>query len=289
MSLEAPLRPSMLPRDRYPGRRAIFRNLGIELLLLLWRKRQVMYATTAVELKKRYSGALLGQVWVFLNPILFLSTYLFVYLLVLKINAQEMSALQYILYIFCGLVPFLAFADVFASACTVIRQNTTVIRNVILPVEFLPLRVVFTAAVTQLAGLLLMLVLALLGGTLSWHLLWLPLVIGMQLLMFAGIALFMAALGVAIPDLGHMSGVVSTLLMQVSPIVYTIAMVPKSIQFIVYLNPLASMMEMFRASILMGQWPALPAVILFVVSSLGSYVLGNAAFARFKGTIDDHV
>ncbi|HLH97806.1 MAG TPA: ABC transporter permease [Xanthobacteraceae bacterium] len=268
---------------------AALQYLGVNLLGLLWRKRQVMYATTMVELKKRYSGAVLGQIWIFLNPLLFLSTYLFVYLVVLKINTPEMTSLQYLLYIFCGLVPFLAFVDVFAGSCTVIRQNTGMIRNVILPIEFLPLRVVFTALVTQMAGIVLILVLALVSGSVSWHLLWLPLVILLQLLMFAGVALFMASLGVAIPDLGPMSGVIATLLIQVSPIVYSLSMVPREVRFVVYLNPLASMMEVFRACILHGHWPSLDVLAIFVVTSLGTFMLGNAAFARFKETIDDHV
>jgi lipopolysaccharide transport system permease protein len=190
---------------------------------------------------------------------------------------------------FCGLVPFLAFVDVFAAACVVIRQNTGVIRNVILPIEFLPLRVVFTAMITQMAGLGLILVMACFAGTASWHLLWLPAVLVLQFFLFSGIAMFMASLGVAILDLGPMSGVIATLLMQISPIVYTLSMVPKSILFLVYLNPLAPMMEMFRESIVEARWPNPTIAAVFVVTSLGVFVLGHAAFARFKDTIDDHV
>lgn len=290
MSIEAPIRPATARNDRPGWYRRVLQILGGELLQLLWHKRQVMVATTMVELKKRYSGSLLGQLWIFLHPVLFFSVYMFVYLLIFKVSAPGKSNLEYVLYIFCGLVPFLAFMDVFSGACVVIKQNTGMIRNVILPIEFLPIRAVWIAMVPQMAGLAIILILAFAGGTASWHLLWLPAVLVLQAFMFVGIALFMSSLGVAIPDLGHLSSIISIALMQISPIAYTLDMVPKGLaMFITYANPLTPMMQMFRASIVDGQWPSSETAALYVISSLVIFVFGNAAFARFKGTIDDHV
>ncbi len=88
-----------------------------------------MLASTWLELKKRYSGSILGQLWVVLQPVLFFSVYLFVYLLIFKIVAPGKSSLDYVLYIFCGLVPFTAFMEVFSGSCTVIKQNAAMIRK----------------------------------------------------------------------------------------------------------------------------------------------------------------
>lgn len=290
MTAEVPSRLLRPQEVRRGWRRQMPRLAGIELLGLLWRKRQVMLASTLVELKKRYSGSLLGPLWIFLHPLLFFGIYMFVYLLIFKVAAPGKSSLEYVLYVFCGLVPFLAFMEVFSASCVAIKQNTGIIRNVILPVEFLPVRTVCMALVPEAAGLAIVLVLALAGGTAGWHLLWLPVVIVLQALMLIGIAMVMSSLGVVIPDLVHVSGIISLALMQVSPIAYTLDMVPKVlVPWVTYANPLTPMMQMFRASIVEGEWPDAGLAWFYAASSILVFVVGVAGFARFKGTVDDHV
>ncbi len=83
------------------------------------------------------------------------------------------------------------------------------------------------AMVPQAAGFGIVLILAIVSSRkASWHLLWFPIVLVLQILMFTGLALFMSSLGIVIPDLGYMSGVISIALMQVSPIAYTLDMLP---------------------------------------------------------------
>lgn len=290
MSIEVRARPAR--QETAPQGRSLraLKAVGGGLLQLLWRKRRVMLASTMVELKKRYSGSLLGPLWIFLQPLLFFGIYIFVYLLIFKVAAPGKSSLEYVLYVFCGLVPFLAFMEVFSASCIAIKQNVGIIRNVILPVEFLPVRTVCIAMVPEAAGLAIILLLASVGGTASWHLLWLPVVIALQMLMLIGIAMIMSSLGVAIPDLMHVSGIISLALMQVSPIAYTLDMVPAGLlPFVTYANPLTPMMEMFRACIVEGRWPDPGLAAFYAGSAIFVFMLGVAGFARFKGTVDDHV
>ena len=290
MSVDIPVRQVARHHERRRWYRSALQISGASLLWLLWRKRQVMLASTRLELKKRYSGSILGQLWVVLQPVLFFSVYLFVYLLIFKIVAPGKSSLDYVLYIFCGLVPFIAFMEVFSGSCTVIKQNAAMIRNVILPIEFIPFRTVCMAMVPQAAGFGIVLILAIVSGKASWHLLWFPIVLVLQILMFTGLALFMSSLGIVIPDLGYMSGVISIALMQVSPIAYTLDMLPHGAAVLVtYLNPLTPMMEMFRASIVDGRFPDPILAVIYVATSLGIFMFGNAAFARFKDLMDDYV
>lgn len=290
MTVEIPVRPVRRSNGQRAWHQTILSITGAQLLTLLWQKRQVMFATTRLELKKRYSGSILGQLWVVLQPVLFFSVYLFVYLLVFKIVAPGKNGLEYVLYIFCGLVPFMTFMEVFSASCIAIKQNAAMVRNVILPIEFIPFRTVCMALVPQAAGFGIVLILAIVGGKASWHLLWFPVVLALQILMFTGLALFMSSLGIVIPDLGYMSGIISIALMQVSPIAYTLDMLPHGAAVLVtYLNPLTPMMEMFRASIVDGRFPDPVLAVIYVVTSLGIFMFGNAAFARFKDLMDDYV
>src|SRR5258707_1634210 len=100
MTVEIPVRPVRRSNGRRVWQQTLLSITGAQLLTLLWQKRQVMFATTRLELKKRYSGSILGQLWVVLQPVLFFSVYLFVYLLVFKIVAPGKNGLEYVLYIF---------------------------------------------------------------------------------------------------------------------------------------------------------------------------------------------
>ena len=61
---------------------------------------------------KRYAGSMLGFLWVFLNPVLFLSVYVFLYLVVFRTSWPDTTAVGYTVFVFAGLVPFLAFMEV---------------------------------------------------------------------------------------------------------------------------------------------------------------------------------
>src|SRR5476649_2491550 len=82
-------------------------NAVTSLVVSQWRLRRVLYASAKAELKKRYAGSLLGPAWAFLYPLLFLSMYLFVWLVVMKMREPGLGRLDYVLFVFSGLVPFL--------------------------------------------------------------------------------------------------------------------------------------------------------------------------------------
>ena len=91
--------------------------------------RRLLVSTTRLELMKRYAGSVLGFAWVFLNPLLFLSVYVFLYLVVFKTTWPDMTSVGYTVFVFAGLVPFLSFMEVangsvHSSAATSIWSRT---------------------------------------------------------------------------------------------------------------------------------------------------------------------
>ena len=69
---------------------------------------RLLAAITRVELSKKYAGSVLGASWLVLQPALLLSVYLFVYLVVFKMRFPGFSSLGYALYVFTGLIPYMA-------------------------------------------------------------------------------------------------------------------------------------------------------------------------------------
>ena len=78
---------------------------------IIFRYRRLLASITRIELAKRHAGSVLGMSWVVLQPALLLSVYLFAYMVVLGMRFSGFSRFDYVLYVFCGLVPFLGFME----------------------------------------------------------------------------------------------------------------------------------------------------------------------------------
>src|SRR6185295_15489241 len=107
---------------------------------IIYRYRRMLVAITRVELAKRHAGSILGITWVVLQPALLLSVYIFVYMVVLRMRFEGFSRFDYVLYVFCGLVPYLGFMEALTTGALSIKQNIHLVKNVMLPIELIPVR-----------------------------------------------------------------------------------------------------------------------------------------------------
>jgi lipopolysaccharide transport system permease protein len=261
-------------------------SLEVSCTILQYRK--IVWATTKVELAKRYSGSAFGILWVFLHPALLLSIYIFVYMVIFKMRFPGYGEVYYVLYVFSGLIPYLGFWDAVASGTLSVKQNIHLVKNVMLPIELIPVRVVMTSMVTQLVSMGLLILLVAANGRLSFHLIWLPVVFLLQVLFLVGLAWILSALAVPLPDIGYFVNLFLLFVMFISPIGFTPDMVPTNLKFMIYLNPVYYMIEMYRNSILRGQWPTLTLLAVYVIGCTGLFVLGGAFFQKFKGILVDY-
>ena len=268
-----------------PGRAA---NALQQSILTLVRHRQILFATTRVELSKRYAGTFFGPVWVALQPLLFLGVYLFIYLVVFKVRFPGYSDLYYVVYVFSGLVPYITLMESLSQGVVCIRQNIHLVKNVMLPIDLIPARTVLMSIVTQLAGLCLLAILSAINGTLSFSLAFLPIAVALQALFLLGLVWMLSALGVLLPDLSYFVNNFLLLLLFLSPIAYMPNMVSPGLSFLVDYNPIHYMMEMFRVSVIGGYDLAYPTLGIAGLISLGTFVLGCVFFRRFRNSLPDY-
>ena len=84
---------------------------AVEIAAVTWQNRRILWATTFVEFQRRYAGNILGWLWAPLYSLLFLAMYGFVFVFVFGASHLEFTQYEYMVYIFCGLVPYFGFAD----------------------------------------------------------------------------------------------------------------------------------------------------------------------------------
>jgi lipopolysaccharide transport system permease protein len=259
-----------------------------KMVSIIFRYRRLLIAMTRVELAKRHAGSVLGMAWVVLQPALLLSVYVFVYMVVFKIRFPGFSQFDYVLYVFCGLVPYLGFMEALTTGMFSIKQNMHLVKNVMLPIELIPIRSVVVGMASQFVSIGLVLILVIGGASLSWHVLWLPGVIGMQILWLAGLTWILSSVTVALPDVAYFVNLIVFLLMFVSPIGFKPDMVPTGFRFMIYMNPIYYMTEMYRDSMLQARFPSGSVLAIYVVMCAATFGLGAAFFERFKGVLTDY-
>jgi lipopolysaccharide transport system permease protein len=236
--------------------------------------RRLLLSTTRVELMKRYAGSFLGFTWAFLNPLLFLAVYIFLYLIVFKTTWPDMTNVGYTVFVLAGLVPFLSFMEVANGSVQLIRSNIHLVKNLVFPVALIPIRMAFIGLVTQFVGLTMLLVLALIDG----H----------QFLLLVGIAFLCSGFGLLLPDFGYFLGSFLMLMLFLTPIGFKPAMVSGPIEAIVVFNPFTYMVNAFRSAFMGQHGFDLVSIGVFTAISLAIFILGSIFFRRLRAHLVDY-
>jgi len=232
-------------------------------LAAMWRSvysnRSLVRQLIGREIAGRYRGSVLGIAWSFFQPLLMLAVYTFVFSMVLQTTWRGEvgdGKVNFAIILFSGLIVYGLFAECINRAPTLILSNVNLVKRVVFPLEVLPVVMLGVAIFNLIVGLLILFGAILLFG-LDFHgsSLYLPLVLSPLLLMTLGLSLLLAAAGVYLRDLGHVVVVVTTILLFLSPVFYSISAVPEKIRFVIYLNPLTFIIEQVRAVLIWGRTP----------------------------------
>src|SRR5436853_1937040 len=166
----------------------------------LFRYRGLIQSLVARELKARYRGSVLGFIWSFVNPLLLLLIYSFVFTTILP---NETKGIQpYALFMFCGILPWTWFASSLTEAAGSLIAGGNLIKKVLFPAEVLPIVSVLTNMVHFFLGLPILVLFLIIyqHPPDPWDLVWFPIAVIIQLVFTAGLALFLAAIAVHFRD-----------------------------------------------------------------------------------------
>lgn len=257
-------------------------------IALLWRHRRILWATTVSDVRGRYSGTVLGIAWTVLYPLLFLGLYAVVYTMIYRVRVAGYDTASYVLLIFCGLVPFLGFAEALGAGVGSVVSNKGLVRNTLFPIELVPAKAVLASSVTMLVGLSILMA-ALWGrGVVHQTQLIIPLLVVLQLLFTIGLMWLLSAINVFVTDLAQIVAVLILFLMLVSPIAYTQDMIPAELFVFMYPNPLYYLIMLYRDAAYLGV-VHLHLLLIFAGLTAVSLVIGWSVFARLKPLFADNV
>ena len=261
----------------------------LEPFSFLYRYRKLLYQTILNDIKVRYAGSLLGLSWILLYPLIFLLIYAITYVFVFRIQMQTLSEVDYVLFIFCGLIPFLGFVESLGYGIGSVTRNTNLIKNTLFPIDLIPVKDVLASQITQIISFFLLVISLILFKKITVWVLMIPVIWILQLLFTIGLLWILSSANVYIKELQNNVNIICLILMIASPIAYTLDMIPKMFQFILYLNPLYYIIVLYQDCLIFGQSPQYDILIVLTVFSFGFFYIGYWFFSKMKKVIIDNV
>ena len=255
-----------------------------EMFSSFWSHRGLVKATAQREILGRYRGSVLGILWSLFNPLFMLAVYTFVFSEVLKARwgGGGDSKSEFALVLFAGLIVFNLFSECINRAPGLILANVNYVKKVVFPLEILPYSVLSSALFHALISLCVWF--AAYGcffGVPHVTALYLPLIIGPLLFFIIGISWILASLGTYLRDIAQVIGIVTTVMMFLSPIFYPASALPESYRYLLYFNPLTPVIEQAREVMYVGNPPDF---YLLAVCWIAAIFIAWLGFAWFQKT-----
>jgi ABC-type polysaccharide/polyol phosphate export permease len=262
------------------------------------RYRGLIQSLVARELKARYRGSVLGFFWSFVNPLLLLLVYTFVFTVVLPGGWDEKLGPR-ALFLFCGLLPWTWFSSSLIESSNILIVGGNLIKKVMFPAEVLPIVSVLANLVHVLFGLIILVVfLVYYKAPLQVsELAWFPAVVLVQLLLTLGLALILSAMTVHFRDIKDILANVLTLWFFATPIIYPISQLndplsgtPAWAKTLIDLNPFTHLAISYQEILFyngpFGHWKWL---LVLGAGSLLLFLFGYFLFDRLRDSFAEEV
>ena len=258
----------------------------------LVRYRALIQSLVTRELKARYRGSVLGFFWSFINPLLLLVVYSFVFTVVLP-GTHPPEIEPYALFLFCGILPWTWFSSSLTEASNSLMSGGNLIKKVLFPAEILPIVSVLSNMMHFFFGLpILLAFLVWFRPTITFvEVLWFPVVVAVQLLFTLGLSLLLAALTVHFRDIKDILSNLLTLWFFATPIIYPMHLAPGTVsKAVLNLNPFSHFAVSYQEILFydgpFGHWKWLMAV---AAGSVLLFLFGYFLFDRLRDSFAEEV
>lgn len=251
----------------------------------LAKNRRITWELAKREHADRYAGQAFGVVWAIVHPLFLIGLYVFVFKFVFKQNFGGTDELpfDYTVYLLSGLVCWLSSQDALIRSCSAIVSKSDLVRQVVFPLEILPVKVVLSSLFTLAVSIAVIVgYVAITFGRIPLIYLMLPLLVALQALFLTGIGFVLAVTGVFMRDIKDFIQVFATAGVYLMPVVYLPNMVPPLFKPFLYLNPFSYLVWCFQDVLFFGRIEHPVAWVVCLVG--GSMVLlwGYRLFDRLR-------
>jgi lipopolysaccharide transport system permease protein len=253
------------------------------ILHTLTQYRELLWEMTRRDILARQAGLAFGAFWVIGQPLLMMLVYVFVFSFVFTIRlGVGDDGFGYVAFLLAGLVPWLAIQEAVGRASTCFIEDKSLVKQLVFPVEVLPLKLVLSTLLMLGIGLLFPMILTVLNGTakpLSWLLL--PLPVFSYLLLTVGFCYVIAAAGVFLRDMRNIIQLLLTIGLFAHPILYVPGMLSPWVERAFGLSPFAHIIWLFR-DVVLGEFSHPASWLIAPAAALLSLLIGYRMFRGLR-------
>ena len=241
--------------------------------------RVMIFSLVRRDLKGRYKGSVLGFLWTFLNPLLQLCVYTFVFSIIMRNNIKD-----YYLHLFVALVPWIFFSTSISGGAGCIWSQQDMVKKIYFPREVLPIAFVSSQFVNMFYSFLVVFAVLLISGKgiNIIAVLYLPVIMAIEYSLALGMALIVSALTVYLRDLEYLLGIVTMAWQFLTPVMYSLADVPTQIVPAFLCNPMSSIIIAYRDILYYKQAPKAETLIQAFLFGIALLVIGWSVFGKLK-------
>jgi ABC-2 type transport system permease protein len=251
----------------------------MNLLKEIYDYREMIFSLVRRDLNGRYKGSILGFFWTFLNPLLQLCVYTLVFSTIMRNGIED-----YYLFLFVALVPWIFFSTSVSGGASCIWAQQDMVKKIYFPREVLPIAYVTSQFVNMILSFLVVLAVLIVSGK-GFNiiaLLYLPIIMAVEYILALGMAFLVSALTVYIRDLEYLLGIITMAWQFLTPIMYSIDMVPENILPVFNLNPMTPVIVAYRDILYYKKVPALGTLVHATVFGIVLLLIGVITFGRLK-------
>jgi len=252
------------------------------MLLAVWSYRHFILGSIKNEFATRFARSRLGGAWMILHPLAQVAIYALVLSAVLAAKLPGIdNQYAFAIYLMAGMLGWSLFAEVFGRCLTVFIDNGNLLKKMAFPRMALPLIVAGSALVSNLLLFAAILVVfGLLGHLPTLHIVWLPLLILITLALAVGLGLSVGIINVFMRDIGQIMPIVIQFWFWLTPVVYTMQMLPESYRDAFLMNPMTGVVMAYQSILVYNKTPDLSLLTYPILLGLASLALALFLYRR---------
>ena len=253
-------------------------------LLHIFHNRQLLLTLIKNDFKKQYLGSYLGLFWAFAQPFTYIIVIWFVFTYGFR-HVNTADGTPFFLWLIAGMIPWFFFASAFTGGTNAVVNHAYLVKKVAFRVSILPLVQIGSSFLIHIVLVVFLIVTVLLYGY-TPSLYWLQLLyyLFMSIIFLLGLTWLFSALRVFIKDIGNFVNVVIQIGFWATPIFWNKTMLPLKYHFLLYINPMAYIVDGFRNTVIdhVWFWEKPMETFYFLSITLSIFIVGAIVFKRLR-------
>lgn len=251
----------------------------MKLIKELYAYREMIFSLVRRDLKGRYKGSALGFLWTFLNPLFQLCVYTIVFSIILRNGIED-----FYLFLFVALIPWIFFSTCLSGGASCIIAQQDMVKKIYFPREVLPVAFVTSQFINMLLSFIVVFAALIISGKgiRVSILIYLPVIMVVEYVLALGITMICSAITVYVRDIEYILGILAMAWQFLTPIMYSVDIVPERLKMLFYINPMTPIIVAYRDILYYKEIPELTTLIQGAILGVVLLIVGVFSFGKLK-------